>query len=45
VAKPVNIKAALPKAALMLIEIARSTGCSLKIHRVESALLTARRKT
>jgi hypothetical protein len=28
----------LQKAALLLIEIERSNGCSLKIHRVESAL-------
>ena len=34
-----NIKAALQKAALMLIDIYRSIGCSLKIHRVELALL------
>jgi len=34
-----NTKAALQKAVLLLIEIVRSIGCSLKIHRVESALL------
>jgi hypothetical protein len=28
----------LPKAALLLIDIDRSIGCSLKIHRVESEL-------
>jgi hypothetical protein len=32
----------LQKASLLLIEISRSIGCSLKIHRVESALLTER---
>jgi len=35
----INTKAALQKAVLLLIEIVRSIGCSLKIHRVESALL------
>jgi hypothetical protein len=35
----INTKAALQKAALMLIDIYRSIGCSLKIHRVELALL------
>ena len=34
-----NTKAALQKAALMLIDIDRSIGCSLKIHRVKSVLL------
>jgi len=29
----------LQEASLLLIEISRSIGCSLKIHRVESALL------
>ena len=33
-----NTKAALRKAALLLIGIDRSIGCSLKIHRVESEL-------
>jgi len=37
---------ALKKATLLLIDIVRSIGCSLKIHRVESELLmeTARIK-
>ena len=35
----INTKAALQKAALMLIDIDRSIGCSLKIHRVKSVLL------
>jgi len=35
----INTKAALQKAALLLIDIYRSIGCSLKIHRVESVLL------
>jgi hypothetical protein len=39
-----NTKAALQKAALLLIEIERSNGCSLKIHRVESALPAESRK-
>ena len=34
-----NTKVALRKATLLLIGIDRSIGCSLKIHRVESALL------
>jgi hypothetical protein len=34
----------LQKAALLLIEIERSNGCSLKIHRVESALSAESRK-
>ena len=35
----INTKDALQEASLLLIEISRSIGCSLKIHRVESALL------
>ena len=34
-----NTKAALQEAALLLIDIDRSIGCSLTIHRVESASL------
>ena len=36
---PFNTKVALQKAPSLLIDIVRSIGCSLKIHRVESALL------
>src|SRR5512140_3011671 len=35
-----NTKAASQEASLLLIGISRSIGCSLTIHRVESALLT-----
>ena len=37
-----NTKAALQEAVLLLIAIVRLIGCSLKIHRVESALLMER---
>jgi hypothetical protein len=40
---PINTKAALREAVLLLIDIDRSIGCSLKIHRVEISVAGGKR--